>query len=406
LKLNPNQSVKIQAPVTSLTEANRAYGLKLQNKTIAYTNQYLGSGGTTGSGLKASWYNHAVIGTYTSPLEPAVSSTYPQATLIYSQAATSPEVAANQSLGSWGITDNYFSVKWEGKIQAPVTGTYYFKPAMLDEGYRLRINGITISKPQQWTNGYNNQQLISDGIGMVVGQVYSIEISYYNWTGIHQFQLQWKKPGTNTFVKVLPDYLYTPTATSFQQVITAQQTCYRLDSSQVTGNALTDSFSLIQGRKMLLGAWVKVGTANCCFPATYDNGSNNITLTFTNPDGSMTVPPPLRPSGAIIEGWQRYETVFDVPAAAVSISAELKNTNGTNPVFFDDVRIQPYNSNMKSYVYHSSNLRLMAELDENNYSSLYEYDDDGTLTRVKKETQLGIKTITETRSAMQKKVIE
>ncbi|MBI3883032.1 MAG: hypothetical protein HY305_02130 [Sphingobacteriales bacterium] len=44
----------------------------------------------------------------------------------------------------------------------------------------------------------------------------------------------------------------------------------------------------------------------------------------------------------------------------------------------------------------------MAELDENNYASFYEYDDDGTLTRVKKETERGIKTITETRSAMQK----
>lgn len=406
LKLNPNQNIKIQAPVTSLTEANRVYGLKLQNKTTAYTNQALGTNGTAGTGLKASWYNHAVSGTYASPLEPAPSTTYPQAALIYSQTAASPEVAANQQLGANGITDNYFSVKWEGKIQAPATGTFYFKPAVLDDGYRLRINGTTISKPQQWTNGYNNQQLVSDGFGMVVGQVYTIEISYYNWTGIHQFQLQWKKPGTNSFVKVPLENLYMPTATSFQQVITTQQTCYRLDSAQVTGNALTDSFSLIQSRKMLLSAWVKVGTANCCYPATYDNGTNNITLTFTNPDASMIVPPAFKPAGAIIEGWQRYESVFDVPGTAVSISVELKNTNGSSPVFFDDLRILPYNSNMKSYVYHSSNLRLMAELDENNYGSLYEYDDDGTLTRVKKETQLGIKTITETRSATQKKVNE
>jgi hypothetical protein len=45
----------------------------------------------------------------------------------------------------------------------------------------------------------------------------------------------------------------------------------------------------------------------------------------------------------------------------------------------------------------------MAELDENNYATFYEYDDDGTLVRVKKETVNGIKTIKETRSALVKK---
>jgi hypothetical protein len=53
-------------------------------------------------------------------------------------------------------------------------------------------------------------------------------------------------------------------------------------------------------------------------------------------------------------------------------------------------------------VYHPTNLRLLAGLDENNYASFYEYDDEGTLIRVKKETQKGIKTITETRSSLRK----
>jgi hypothetical protein len=44
----------------------------------------------------------------------------------------------------------------------------------------------------------------------------------------------------------------------------------------------------------------------------------------------------------------------------------------------------------------------MAELDENNYATFYEYDDDGTLVRVKKETSRGIKTINETRSGLLK----
>lgn len=401
LRVNPGRAIAIQAPVITPGEADIAFGLKLQNKTTNYTNQSLGTNGIPGTGLKATWYNHAVSGNYNSPLEPASSVTYPQAVQVYTQEVASPEVGASQQLGANGITDNYFSVKWEGKIQAPSTGLYYFKPAMLDDGYRLRINGITISKPQQWTNGYNNQQLVSDGFNMVVGQVYTIEIAYYNWTGVHQFQLQWKKPGTTSFEKVPLVHLYSPASAAYQQVITTQQTCYRLDSSQVTGHALTDSFSLIQQKKMLVSGWVKVGTANCCYPATYDNGSASVTVSYDENSWASDV---IKPSGPVIEGWQRFEGVFEVPVSVTKISLSLNNSGSGAPVFYDDIRVQPYNSNMKTYVYHSGNLRLMAELDENNYGSFYEYDDDGTLTRMKKETERGVKTITETRSAMQKKV--
>lgn len=55
---------------------------------------------------------------------------------------------------------------------------------------------------------------------------------------------------------------------------------------------------------------------------------------------------------------------------------------------------------MKSFVYDPISLRFMAELDENNYATFYEYDDDGTLIRVKKETERGIQTIKETRSSL------
>lgn len=400
LRVDAGQSVKIKAPVTTITEADRFYGLKIKSRTISYTNISVG-GGTAGMGLKASWYNH-VPNNGTIPLEPPNPVTNPpvftNTTAVISVPLTPPSPAT-------GITPEFFSVKWEGKIQAPATGTFYFRPSVLDDGYRLTINGSVLSSNQQWTNGYGNTAG-STGYAMIVGQTYTIEIVYYNWRGNHQFQLLWKTP--NDFMyRVIPQmYLYTPTATAFQTVQTSQLSCNRLDSSQVIGNALTDSFSLIQNKKMLLGAWVKVGTAICCFPATYNNNSNSITISY---NGSGTATETMKPAGTIIEGWQRYEAVFDIPTNAVDLTVLLNNLTsggGAAAVFFDDLRLQPYNANMKSFVYHSSNLRLMAELDENNYASFYEYDDDGTLARVKKETQRGIKTITETRSATQKKIAE
>jgi hypothetical protein len=72
-------------------------------------------------------------------------------------------------------------------------------------------------------------------------------------------------------------------------------------------------------------------------------------------------------------------------------------------VYIDDIRLHPFDGQMKSFVYDPSSQRLMAELDENNFGAFYEYDDEGTLIRVKKETERGIMTIKETRSGYRKR---
>jgi hypothetical protein len=59
---------------------------------------------------------------------------------------------------------------------------------------------------------------------------------------------------------------------------------------------------------------------------------------------------------------------------------------------------------MKSYVYDPVSLRVVAELDANNYATFYEYDEEGTPVRTKAETQRGIQTIKETRNAKQKDI--
>lgn len=110
------------------------------------------------------------------------------------------------------------------------------------------------------------------------------------------------------------------------------------------------------------------------------------------------------PTGKVIEGWQRIEGVFDIDEDTYCISVVLENIgdDGRPLINFDDVRIHPFNSGMKTMVYHPFTLRLMAELDDRNYATFFEYDVEGTLVRIKKETDNGIITIKETRSAIQK----
>jgi hypothetical protein len=103
------------------------------------------------------------------------------------------------------------------------------------------------------------------------------------------------------------------------------------------------------------------------------------------------------PEGDIIEDWQRVSGEFVIPENTYTVSLELLHLNSEAASYFDDVRIHPFNGSMKSYVYNAQTLQLEAELDDNNFATFYEYDQEGKLTRIKKETERGIKTIQESR---------
>jgi len=168
------------------------------------------------------------------------------------------------------------------------------------------------------------------------------------------------------------------------------------DGTKASSNTVLPPFTPLAGKKMLVSAWVK--EENTCTCQSYSR--NHILLNFSlSGAGSSAIS--LTPSGNMIEGWQRFEAVVNIPGNATSMSLTLQASDSST-TYFDDIRILPFNAEMKSYVYNPVNLRLMAELDENNYATFYEYDDDGTLVRVKKETERGIQTIKETRSALLK----
>jgi hypothetical protein len=171
---------------------------------------------------------------------------------------------------------------------------------------------------------------------------------------------------------------------------------HRLNGLKASSNTVIPPFTPMAGKKMLVSAWVREKDSCTCKAYSRDHILVSFTLAGS---GSSTVS--LTPSGNMIEGWQRFEMVVNIPANASSMSLTLQASDSST-TYFDDIRILPFNAEMKSYVYNPVNLRLMAELDENNYATFYEYDDDGTLIRVKKETERGIQTIKETRSALLK----
>jgi hypothetical protein len=156
-------------------------------------------------------------------------------------------------------------------------------------------------------------------------------------------------------------------------------------------NTCLPSFALEVGKTYVVSGWAKEEGAS----ATATNYGGNIQIKFDNlPTNTVFNFPP---SGPFVEGWQRIEGEFTVPLTGAANMEINLQSSAANAVYFDDVRVHPYDGTMNSYVYNPNTLRLEAVLDERNHATIYEYDEEGKLVRVKKETERGIMTIKESR---------
>lgn len=141
------------------------------------------------------------------------------------------------------------------------------------------------------------------------------------------------------------------------------------------------------GQQYILSFWVR------------DNNPGSVNPSLNVSVNGLTIVTGSSFKAPVVEGWKRVETAFTLPSGATSFDLSLM-PSGT--VYIDDIRIMPYDAQLKTYAYDANSLRLMAELDENNFATFFEYDDEGVLVRLKKETEKGIMTIRETRSGYRK----
>jgi len=156
-------------------------------------------------------------------------------------------------------------------------------------------------------------------------------------------------------------------------------------------------FTLVPGKSYILNFWVYQSHS-------IGEEATAVTDYTINPNcgvmiNSTTLYPLVKKTN-LIDGWMQLEANFKVPA--FSSSANMLLPTNFN---IDDLRIYPSDANMKAFVYgpvnpnlYATNEKLMATLDENNFATMYEYDQEGNLVRVKKETSKGIMTISESRS--------
>ena len=68
----------------------------------------------------------------------------------------------------------------------------------------------------------------------------------------------------------------------------------------------------------------------------------------------------------------------------------------SNEIYLDDVRLQPSNSQLIGYVYDPTTFKLLSQFDDQHFASNYQYNQEGKLVRIIRETERGLKTIKET----------
>ncbi len=190
----------------------------------------------------------------------------------------------------------------------------------------------------------------------------------------------------NYSVEIIPGGSIFYTASNINDVDSSYYKYNREDEIELN-NACLVKFSPDSG-KYVISAWIKEPTP--C-DANYTNG---VIILKADSAGTL-ITKTFSASGPVIEGWQRIEGIFNIPGTFTTLSIELRAIGST--VYFDDFRIFPAKGNMKTFVYDALTHRLMAELDENNYATFFEYDEEATLIRIKKETERGIITLKETR---------
>jgi hypothetical protein len=99
--------------------------------------------------------------------------------------------------------------------------------------------------------------------------------------------------------------------------------------------------------------------------------------------------------------WTLYQATFNPQEIAagnnytVGIAYAFNTSSAESPFFLDDIRFQPLNAQMMTYVYDQRKGNILTIFDDQHFGMYYQYNAEGKLMRKQKETEKGLKTIVE-----------
>jgi hypothetical protein len=113
--------------------------------------------------------------------------------------------------------------------------------------------------------------------------------------------------------------------------------------------------------------------------------------------GTTLAPVSKYVSEAPIDGWRKVDVEFLMPGNYTDLSIYFTVPTSAVNCSVDDIRIHPADGSMTTYVYDKGLYWLKAQLDDRNYATFYNYDEEGVLVQVKQETERGVMTLRTTR---------
>jgi len=130
-----------------------------------------GPGPGTGTGLTGQYYSDQALTKY-----------------VFSRLDAGVDFDWNYGSPDPRIGSEHFSVRWNGQVLAPVTGTYTFT-TVSDDGVRLWVDGQQLIN--QWVDGVATS---TGTIALTAGHRYDLELEYFQGAGGDAIQLSWTLP--------------------------------------------------------------------------------------------------------------------------------------------------------------------------------------------------------------------
>ena len=173
-------------------------------------------------------------------------------------------------------------------------------------------------------------------------------------------------------------------------------------SSQYNGGYgpgfITKGFDL--GRTYQASVWVHSSSpATCSLNATLDGSIGGtpsyVTKTIAKNDASNIT----------VGNWILMTLQITVPSNYTATNGTqgqndlrffLSNASGSSNAYFDDLSIHPVDAPITGYVYNPTTGWLLSTLDNDNFSSTFDYDQAGRVINTYKETKNGVKKISST----------
>jgi len=116
------------------------------------------------------------------------------------------------------IARDTFSVRWQGQLQAVEAGRYTLR-TLSDDGVRVRVSGVL--RINNWTihrATYNTSSTFT----LAAGQKVTLQVDYFDNTGAATIRLEWKRPGSTSFVAIPASQLLSPAAPAVAASATGQ----------------------------------------------------------------------------------------------------------------------------------------------------------------------------------------